>query len=744
MLLTVGDFRKRVATEIDTIVEELQTSTGRRGDEEEHAWRHSLPKLSDFLASSALQKFHLYFEDRGTIALEYQLPASGSFADVVLLGRHADRDAAVVVELKDWVTRADKAGLAEGLIERRGAQELHPSDQVRGYVEYCRHFHSAVQDHNATIHGCVLFTRDFVTRPYSQPPNAELVATYPIFTMASEDTGSRVADYFGERLTAPNAKWAENFATGRYRQSRGFVQQIAQQILSARSRPFELLDNQRRAFALCMAAAKEVIVRWQAGDATRTVVAVIGPPGSGKSAVAARLWAELSLLPTLPEGNLVFVTTSLSQNTNWADIFDRVGIDGARGVVRKASTFHPLHTTDVGRLRREHGETFIAEVRNWRGNVSLLRSMGLEPRDGAGDLGNLISIVDEAHSLINPEREGGVGNFGFAPTLGPQAYHLMRGSVLTFLFLDPAQGFRYRENTTVEDVRAWCVELGATLSLVDLSGVQFRCGGSTEYVSWIESLLTDTPAGRNRVLATAWYLPRVVDGQSAAVTEDAPRKVAEPKPSYGTASNVVAFRRKGARAPFDFRLCAGPNDLEEQLRSVVQADETARLLSTYSRKWRTQGAVAPHELPASQQDFHFPEHDDWCRSWNVVHGHDDYSFFVQGKPGSQVAIDQLAEVGCPYAVRGFDYDYVGLLWLEDLVWRKDRWRLNLSFVHESGLRDLVARSRRAPEGGDAKTLLAKVQQAYRILMTRALKGLFVWISDSETRDHIQNSLSNPQ
>ena len=37
-----------------------------------------------------------------------------------------------------------------------------------------------------------------------------------------------------------------------------------------------------------------------------------------------------------------------------------------------------------------------------------------------------------------------------------------------------------------------------------------------------------------------------------------------------------------------------------------------------------------------------------------------------------VGVDPLCEVGCPYVVRGFDYDYVGVLWLSDLVWR-GRW-----------------------------------------------------------------------
>ena len=47
--------------------------------------------------------------------------------------------------------------------------------------------------------------------------------------------------------------------------------------------------------------------------------------------------------------------------------------------------------------------------------------------------------------------------------------------------------------------------------------------------------------------------------------------------------------------------------------------------------------------------------------------------------------DPLSEVGCPYAVRGFDYDYVGILWLDDLIRRDSQWEVNTSSVHESEL-----------------------------------------------------------
>src|SRR5207237_3573923 len=117
----------------------------------------------------------------------------------------------------------------------------------------------------------------------------------------------------------------------------------------------------------------------------------------------------------------------------------------------------------------------------------------------------LVTVVDEAHSLINPEHTAGRGQFGFVTTLGPQAYHIIRTSQLAIFLLDPEQGFRERENTAVDDIENWSQELGADKpEMINLEGAQFRCAGSAEYVNWLESVLQGAPPSRNQVIASAW------------------------------------------------------------------------------------------------------------------------------------------------------------------------------------------------------------------------------------------------
>lgn len=751
MLLTVKELRDRVQRDLSTLVAELVELTGRGGENERYAWIRSLPKLADALTTPALASVHVHFERREHhAALEYQLPGSASWCDVVLLGRHQNRASAVVIELKDWETTQDRPGKAEGLIERHGIQELHPSDQVRGYVEYCRTCHSAVLDADAVVHGMVLFTTGFLKHPYFVEPNKDLVANYPIFTMAREDIEEALPRYFSERLTESDERFATSFATGTFRQDRGFMSQIGRAILDSNARPFELLDNQRRAFHLSLATVSEALNRAHQG---RRVIIVEGPPGSGKSAIAARLWASLVTDERVPDGNVLLVTTSQSQSCNWEHLINQAnGGRAGRGVARKATSFSPLTTQELNRLRKKFGDPALyKDALNWRDHLKDLAARGVPIRPGAESDSVLVSLVDEAHALINPEREYGVGQYGFVTGLGPQAYHIMRCSRVTVFFLDPDQSFRSRENTRIGDIEAWAQELGASVERVSLHGAQFRCAGSAEYVAWVESLLSGASAELNRVFASAWYVESTEQRARAGNVVAFPKRrtqnlvrndvaVAEPAASY-----VVSFPR---RSSMDFRVYSNPFDMERDLRALSDS-HVVRLLSTYSREWKTEGSAYPHRLPPEALDFcekvMLPngEQKVWSRPWNFVPG-GDYTGFIAGRSGLPIHDDPLCEVGCTYAVRGFDFDYIGVLWLDDLIWRNGRWLVQLDHVHESGIGQLVRAARRegpiAPVGPKGVNVLERVRQAYRILLTRAIRGVFVWISDEETREHVKASL----
>lgn len=705
MLLTVSKFREVVENDRPALINQLQLITGRGGAEESEAWNASLPRLADALAAPHLGPMHLYFGGKGSIAIEYQLPAAASWCDVVLLGRNAASASVVIVELKHWITRSDRPGPAEGLMEHGGQLVLHPADQVRGYTEYCRRFHSAVQDHQAEVRGCVLFTRDYFADRYGDPPNDALVREYPCFTMAPQIVRDAWPTYLVERLNVADEQFARAFVAGRYRQDRGFVRQIGAQIQNPASSPCELLDHQRRAFALVRAQLEATVL--SVSNPRKQVILIEGPPGSGKSVLAARIWSTLVTDDRLMEGGAVLTTTSTAQTSNWSKLFQMAGGSrAAEGMVKRATSYVPVTTQELGRLRRKHGPGFAGDPEDWRKNVQLLRDWGVPFNDGAQDEQYLVSIVDEAHALINPEHSEGRGQFGFAPTFGPIAWHVIRCSTVSIFLLDAEQGFRDRENTTVADIRRWAAELGAEIAdTISLAGAQFRCAGSTEYVEWVDGLLQGQPAHELSALAQQW------------------------------------------RSLFKVHLHETPAALESALRARTGAGRSMRLLASYARPWKTKGAARPHALPPAQQDFHESWDDAgnqrfWSKVWNFVpQNGSDYTWFIQAPIGSPMHDDPLCEIGCPYVVRGFDFDQVGVLWLGDLVWRSGNWRADPAHVHDTGLDRSVRAARAERDAGPAHAKLrAALAQAYRILLTRGLAGCGLWIEDDETRRHVRACL----
>jgi DUF2075 family protein len=122
------------------------------------------------------------------------------------------------------------------------------------------------------------------------------------------------------------------------------------------------------------------------------------------------------------------------------------------------------------------------------------------------------------------------------------------------------------------------------------------------------------------------------------------------------------------------------------------------------------------------------------RPWNFAPG-EDYTLFVQGAPGAAIAKNPQAENGCPCVVRGFDFDYRWGVWLEDLIWRDEHWKVQFDHVYETALSTSRARARIGSSGW-SEMVVERIKLGYRILITRLIPGVYLYVHDPETRAHI--------
>jgi DUF2075 family protein len=128
------------------------------------------------------------------------------------------------------------------------------------------------------------------------------------------------------------------------------------------------------------------------------------------------------------------------------------------------------------------------------------------------------------------------------------------------------------------------------------------------------------------------------------------------------------------------------------------------------------------------------ELDEWSMPWNAK---PDAGRLAPGIPKSNYwASDPggVDQVGCIYTAQGFEYDYAGVIWGRDLVYRsKEGWVAQPEYSKDSVVR-------RSAKAGDFRSL---VKHTYRVLLTRGLAGCYVYFEDPETADFIRSRIERP-
>lgn len=731
MLYTVQNFCDRVASDLNGFIDEVADINRNVSDEEKKAYAGSYPIVGEMLARAMARKpsigsAHI---STGQLLLEYKLPAASAWCDLVLLGDNAKGgQEVVIIELKNYQKNNDDApGEYEGLMRHKGATIKHPADQVKGYAEYCRRFHSTVQGYGANVNGCVYFTQPIDLEPYRQAPNNHLTEEYALY---NKDNSSDLAEYIIGKIEKGNETFAARFIDGYYKQDRNILRQVAQNLQAEEesAKPFVLLDEQRFGFNRVMGILQERVK-----DGKKEVIIVQGPPGSGKSAIAINIWIEAVMKYSAEKdcGNIVYVTTSSSQADNWNNIFNEYGkFYHAEDLALRSNAFNPgmnggkmkdillprMRKIDRKYVREDNPNSLKYEYYEDYTNYMIAHNMTSNYKDNL----HFMSVVDEAHALINPAKEGFRCNktSGWCFQMGPQAYHIIRESQVSVFFTDDKQSFRDNESTSVVDIEALAAHLGARVSKVSLDGMQFRCAGSKDYVEWVERLFTPNPLSNHN----AWKDNFMI--------------------------NIVDY----------------PSEMEKVLRGhIEEGDKSCRILSSYSVNWNSGKDLDTKHSKEAEYDFDLEDKDGrrWQRYWNNPEG---YDIFVQSRSGSKMADDPLSEVGCPYVVRGFDYDYVGMLWLDDIFVRNGKWMVSIKNVKETSIsttrgraveeqKSLIRNRTIRMKMGDidvvpahdpmcpaAMALFKSVSEAYRINMTRAMKELTIYVKDPETREYLRNIL----
>jgi uncharacterized protein len=292
------------------------------------------------------------------------------------------------------------------------------------------------------------------------------------------------------------------------------------------------------------------------------------------------------------------------------------------------------------------------------------------------------SIADEVDVLIADEahriRENSANRF--TPKAlrkdRPQLGELLGAAKLNVFFVDDRQVVRPNEIGSADYIRTHAQDAGYKVLEYELEA-QFRCAGSDAFVNWINNTL--------QIQRTA---------------------------------NVLWDRKE----EFDFRIFDDPFSLESAIRARVAEGVTGRVVAGFCWKWSL-----PDENGYLREDVVIGS---YRRPWDAK---PEAKRLAPGIPKASLwAYDPegIDQVGCVYTAQGFEFDYVGVIFGPDLVYDPGRgtW---LGVPARSA--DMVVR--RAKAG-----FVDLVKNTYRVLLSRGMKGCYVFFVDEGTKNFFRSRM----
>ncbi len=207
---------------------------------------------------------------------------------------------------------------------------------------------------------------------------------------------------------------------------------------------------------------------------------------------------------------------------------------------------------------------------------------------------------------------------------------------------------------------------------------QFRCNGSDGYLAWIDDVL--------QIRDTANYDLEGID--------------------------------------YDIRICDSPKEMEHIVIEKNRIRNRARILAGYCWNWPkdTRNDVNYHDIKIG----------DYGISWNL-----------DGGDAFAINPDSVHEAGCIHTSQGLEFDYVGVIIGDDMRYENGEIITDYSkrAKTDQSMKGIKGLAKDDPE--KASQLADEIiKNTYRTLMTRGMKGCYVYCTDSELATYFKERLKN--
>lgn len=257
-----------------------------------------------------------------------------------------------------------------------------------------------------------------------------------------------------------------------------------------------------------------------------------------------------------------------------------------------------------------------------------------------------------------------------------QIQELIGASKCSVFFIDEDQRVTWKDVGETAEIERRAKAAGVKVTKLKLES-QFRCSGSDGYLAWLDDILGI-------------------------------RKTANPDLDRGS---------------FDFKVFDSPEVLRQEIARLNRPKNKARMVAGYCWDWKSKKDSSAMDVVISEFGF--------AMQWNL------------SKDGGlwMVAPESVAQIGCIHTCQGLEVDYIGVVVGPDFIVREGRvvTRPEKRSKHDQSIKGYKALSKTQPEAARAKADLI-IKNTYRTLMTRGMKGCYVYFTDPETQAYFQSRL----
>ncbi|MBA4056901.1 MAG: AAA family ATPase, partial [Marivirga sp.] len=255
-----------------------------------------------------------------------------------------------------------------------------------------------------------------------------------------------------------------------------------------------------------------------------------------------------------------------------------------------------------------------------------------------------------------------------------QVKELINSAKCSIFFLDEDQKVTLSDIGDEAEIEKWAQFHNATVYKQELTS-QFRCSGSDGYLAWLDNAL--------QIRETA-------------------NSILDP-------------------LEYEFKIFDSPAELRDVIFEKNKEANKARLVAGYCWDW------ASKSNPEAR-DIEFPEFD-FSMRWNL--GADGMLWII--KPES------VKEIGCIHTSQGLEVDFIGVIIGSDLIYRNGELLVDPAkrSKMDRSVKGYKNRLKAKPE--ETKTFLrAIIKNTYRTLMSRGMKGCYIYCTDQETQNYFKS------